>query len=89
MNLQSLHDWLYGACRCGDAVTVLDLMAELTELRRGPQPETWNDLPQDGITMQQALERLEAEGKATREGSYWRWAPGKAKAAAETQRGLF
>jgi hypothetical protein len=79
MKLDSLHLWLLGATRY-DPVTVVELMQELQELRRGPQPETWDDLPKDGISMQQALEKLEAEGRAVRDGTFWRWAEGRKEA---------
>lgn len=91
MSLDALHDWLYGACRLGDPVTVRELMAELDALRKGLKPETWNDLPKDGISMIQGLERLALAGKATKvihEGEVaWRWC--EPPAAAEKQGSLF
>jgi hypothetical protein len=87
MNLESLHDWLYGACRLGDPVTVRDLMAELDALRKGPKPKMWDDLPKDGISMIQALERLALAGKATKvihEGEVaWRWCEPPVKVQAQ------
>jgi hypothetical protein len=79
VNLDSLHLWLFGATRY-DPVTVVELMEELEELRRGPHPETWDDLPTDGISAQELLLKLEAEGRAVRDGTFWRWAEGRKEA---------
>lgn len=77
MSLESLHNWLFDKCRNEGRANVIDMMAELAGLRKGPYPKLYDDLPFDGITMQERLERLEREGKAARDGSWWRWAEGK------------
>lgn len=87
MNLDSLHRWLFDLCKNGETVTVTGLMAELAELRQANQAGNYGDLPADGISMQQALERLLVAGKATRDGNQWRYAEPKPKA--EPQRKLF
>lgn len=91
MNLESLHAWLFDQCKSGGRANVIDMMSELAGLRRGPNPKSYDDLPFDGITMQEWLERLEREGKAVRDGSWWRWADGKPVVvkAKESQGSLF
>ena len=94
MTLDAIHSWLESACtRERGPVTVRGMMKELEGLRKGPKPESYSDLPFDGISMQQALERLEQAGKAKREpgGSLWMWAEPvmKAKEPVSKQMGLF
>jgi hypothetical protein len=91
MNLDALHNWLFDCCKSGGRANVIDMMAELAGLRRGPDPKLYDDLPFDGITMQERLERLEREGKSVRDGSWWRWAEGKPVVAkpVEKQSSLF
>lgn len=90
MNLDALHDWL---SRYGRA-TVIDMMRDLNGDGDEPglrklNPGKYDDLPDNGITCQQWLERLEADGRAVRDGSFWRWAPGREKSPAEKQGSLF
>ena len=92
MSLEPLHAWLKGCCEAERGpVTVIGMMEELTGLRRGTEPERYSDLPGDGISMQQQLEKLEAAGMAKRNGSWWMWME-KADVVAkvkETQSQLF
>ncbi len=74
MNLEPLHQWLRDACISERGpVTVIGMMEELAGLRRGPEPERYADLPTDGISLHQMLEKLEAAGMAKRDGSWWMW----------------
>lgn len=88
MTLDALHSWLESACtRERGPVSVRAMMLELDSLRKGPSPETYADLPTDGITMQILLERLEQAGKAKREpgGTLWMWAEPVSKPVVETK----
>ena len=86
--LDALHNWLYSLSRDDRGVTVVEIMDELHSLRLA-KPDGYGDLPADGISCQQLLERLEADGRATRNGSFWRWAPGREKSPVEKQGSLF
>jgi hypothetical protein len=81
-----LHNWLYAATK-GGGITVVELMGEFKDMRAGGVPLP--ALPVDGITCQQALERLEAAGRVVRDGFRWRWAQGKPAKAKVTQGALF
>jgi hypothetical protein len=87
MDLEALHNWLYGAAKGCEPVTVRGLMEELDSLRKGPEPQRYDDLPKDGISMIQGLERLALAGKATKvihEGEVaWRWCEPPAKVQAQ------
>ncbi len=76
MNLDALHNWLFDRCKSEGRANVIDMMNELAGLRRA-NPTAYGDLPQDGITMQQWLERLERDGRAVRDGSWWRYSEGR------------
>lgn len=80
----ALHSWMYSARRYGPA-TVAELMAEIESIRSGGVPLA--DLPKDGISLVESLKRLQVAGKATRDGSYWRWA--EPAAATRSERRLF
>lgn len=87
--LNALHGWLW-ACTKDGPETVCSMVDDLKTARANGIP--WPGVADDGITMQQHLERLADDGLATRNepgGSLWRWAEGKAKAAVTRQPGLF
>lgn len=97
MNLDPFHAWLRDANLRFGAVTVVQLMDEIGSLRQAVGLATYANLPTDGITCQQWLERLasqglarwlNAKGDADTQGTYWRWAEAH-PAIKESQRSLF
>lgn len=85
MNLEALHNWLYESTKHGPE-TVVTLINDITILRQHASVNC-DDLPRDGISLQEALAKLEIRGKAVRVGAAWKWAEPAAKP--EPQRSLF
>lgn len=87
--LDALHKWLYACTRRGPE-PVTQMCHDLKTARANGIP--WEGVPEDGITMQEMLCKLEADGRAVRNepgGTLWRWAEGKERPPIETQKGLF
>ncbi len=71
--LDRLHAWIASL----GAFTVRELVGELITLRKHSGAEQYAGLPEDGISCQELLERLEKQGRAKREGTIWRWQEGR------------
>jgi hypothetical protein len=87
--LDALHAWLL-ACTSRGPEPVTQMVDDLKTARANGI--AWDGVPGDGITMQELLVNLEADGRAVRNepgGTLWRWAPGRAKEAVEKQASLF
>lgn len=87
--LTALHTWLL-ACTSRGPEPVTQMCHDLKTARANGI--AWEGVPEDGITMQEMLVKLEADGRAVRNepgGTLWRWAPGRVKEAVEKQASLF
>ena len=84
--LTATHDWLL-ACTAKGPETVVQMLEDLRIARANGIP--WEGVPDDGISLQELLCKLEADGRARREGSYWRWKEGRQKSPGERQASLF
>jgi hypothetical protein len=74
--LNRLHTWIH---TCG-TFTVRELVTELDGLRKYGDGKLYEGLPTNGIEAQELLLKLEAEGRAVRDGTFWRWAEGRKEA---------
>lgn len=84
---KTFHDWLFHKCRRGPT-NVLDIMDDVKDY--GEHLPDW--MPNNGISCQEMLERLERLGMAKRNGSWWMWAEKPEQVvvkAKETQGSLF
>jgi hypothetical protein len=68
MNLTEFHLWLFDKCR-RSPTTVLDIMEDVADY--GEHLPSW--MPTNGIVCQEMLEKLEKQGMAKRDGSWWMW----------------
>lgn len=68
--LDALHKWLWSCTKDGPE-TVRQMLRDLEIARLCGIP--WPGVPDDADAMQRMLEQLEASGRATRDGAWWRW----------------
>ena len=84
MTTETFHEFLFNSTKRGP-MTVLEIMDDLRVMTLNKCD--MSGLPTNGIQCQEMLERLLIAGKATRNGSQWKWAEPVAKR--EPQRELF
>ena len=83
----TFHEWLFHATKHG-SVSVIDIMDDVADY--GERLPAF--MPNNGITCQEMLERLELKGMAKRNeprGSLWRWCEAKAKEPEARQAEVF
>lgn len=85
--LAAFHEFLRGLSK-GKGTTVVEIMEDVRIMAMNKV--STDGLPTNGIECQEWLTRLESQGRAVRDGSFWRWVEGKAVVSpSPAQRELF